>query len=207
MSDIDIARAASADFCRLLAAGYYQPDPAFAEERMFEAMARAGAALGPTFEGDARALGEAFAREDPQALLVDYTRLFIGPAAKLASPYASTWLGRDGASPAVPVLKFYEEGGFDVDDQFRDLPDHVAAELEFLYLVIYRQAEATLARDVDALAKWEALERRFLREHLAAWVPPFTQAVRDGATSCFYRRLADLTERFVTVERASLAAG
>jgi TorA maturation chaperone TorD len=207
MSDFESAGAARADFCRLLAACYYQPDPAFAEERMFEAMATAGASLGPTFEADARALGEAFAREGPQALLVDYTRLFIGPADKLASPYASTWLGRDGGSPVLPVLDLYEAGGFAIADHFRDLPDHVAAELEFLYLVVFRQAEATLAGDLDALAKWEALERRLLREHLGAWLPPFTQAVRDGATSCFYRRLADLTERFVAAERKNLAAG
>ncbi|HEX4884066.1 MAG TPA: molecular chaperone TorD family protein [Casimicrobiaceae bacterium] len=207
MSDTDMTGAARADFCRLLAACFYQPDPAFAEERMFEAMATAGASLGPTFEDDARALGEAFAHEDLQALLVDYTRLFIGPAGKLASPYASSWMGRDGASPAMPVLKLYGEAGFEVADNFRDLPDHVAAELEFLYLLIFRQAEAALDGDVDALAKWEALERRFLREHLGTWVPPFAHALREGATSRFYQRLADLTERFVAAERGSVAAG
>jgi TorA maturation chaperone TorD len=206
MSDFESAGAARADFCRLLAACFYQPDPAFAEERMFEAMATAGASLGPAFEAEARTLGEAFAQADPQALLVDYTRLFIGPADRLASPYASAWLGRDGASPVLPVLDLYADAGLEVADHFGDLPDHVAAELEFLYLVIFRQAEANFAGDIDALAKWEAMERRFLSEHLGAWMPPFTEAVRIGATTAFYRRLADVTSRFVVAERDVLAS-
>jgi TorA maturation chaperone TorD len=204
MSETEIPGAARADFCRLLAACYYQPDPAFVEERMFVSMAAAGAQLGSEFAGDARALGEAFDHEDRQALLVDYTHLFVGPGEKLASPYESSWRGRDGASPVLPVLSMYQEGGFDVAEDFLDLPDHVAAELEFLYLTIFRAAQAALAGDLDALAKWEGLERRFLALHLGAWVTPFAQATRACAACAFYRTLADATERFVAAERQRL---
>lgn len=205
MTDPDAALAARADYCRMLAACFYQPDAAFEEERMFEAMAEAGARIDPALAGDARALGAAFAREDRGALLVDYTRLFIGPVATLAPPYGSSWLGRDGASPVLPVLGLYDEGGFVVDDDFRDLPDHVAAELEFAYLAIFRTAEATLGGDLDVLARWEALERRFLDEHLGAWVGPFAQAIREGAQSSFYRALGEAVVRFVRLERERLA--
>jgi TorA maturation chaperone TorD len=204
VSDAELPVAARADYCRLLAACFYQPDPAFVEERMFDAMVAAGATIGPQFGADARALGEAFVGERLNDLLIDYTRLFIGPVGTLASPYGSAWLGRDGASPVLPVLGLYEEGGFAVADDFLNLPDHVAAELEFLYLTIFRSAEATAACDIDALAKWEGLERHFLREHLGAWVGPFAGAIRDGAQTSFYRALADTAERFVTVERARL---
>lgn len=201
------ALAARADYCRLLAACFYQPDPAFAEERMFEAMAAAGRTLGVAYEADASALGEAFAQEALPDLLVDYTRLFIGPSEKVASPYGSAWLGRDGGSPDLPVLRFYEDGDFDVADDFLDLPDHVAAELEFCYLTIFRAAEATAAGDLDALARWEGLERRFLREHIGAWARPFTAAIREGAQSRFYRTLGDATERFVLAEQEALGSG
>ena len=36
----------------------------------------------------------------------------------------------------------YADAGFEMDEAFRDLPDHVAAELEFMYLLLFRQAEA-----------------------------------------------------------------
>lgn len=205
MTDTDAALAARADYCRMLAACFYQPDAAFEEERMFEAMAEAGSRFDAALAADARELGAAFAEEDHEALLVDYTRLFIGPVAALAPPYGSSWLGRDGASPVVlPVLSCYEEGGFAVADDFLDLPDHAAAELEFLYLTIFRTAEATASADLDALARWEALERRFLAEHIGAWVGPFAGAIRDGTQTSFYRVLADAAERFVASERARL---
>jgi TorA maturation chaperone TorD len=203
-ADADAALAARADYCRMLAACFYQPDAAFEEEGMFEAMAEAGSRFDAALAADARELGVAFAGEDHDALLVDYTRLFIGPVATLAPPYGSSWLGRDGASPVLPVLSLYEQGGFAVADDFLDLPDHAAAELEFLYLTIFRTAEATASADLDALARWEALERRFLAEHIGAWVGPFAGAIRDGTQTSFYRHLADAAERFVASERARL---
>lgn len=197
MTDSAAAAAAAADYGRLLAACFYQPDPALAEEQVFDAMAVAGRALGPAFEQDAVALGEAFAGADLEGLLVDYTRLFIGPGHPLASPFESTWAGRDGASPEVPVLALYAEGGFDVADDFLNLPDHVAAQLEFLYVLLFRQVQALAAGDVDALARWEALERRLLQQHLGRWFASFAAAIRAGAQTRYFLRLADAAERFV----------
>jgi TorA maturation chaperone TorD len=205
MTDTDAALAARADYCRMLAACFYQPDAAFEEERMFDAMAEAGARVDPMLAADARALRTAFAGDDHETLLVDYTRLFIGPVGTLAPPYGSSWLGRDGGSPVLPVLALYDEGGFAVADDFLDLPDHAAAELEFLYLAIFRTAQATAATDPDARARWETLERRFLAEHIGAWIGPFARAIRDGAQTAFYRGLADAVERFVAAERRRLS--
>ena len=39
-----------------------------------------------------RRLKEAFAKDALQDLLVDYTRLFLGPVQPLAKPYGSFWL-------------------------------------------------------------------------------------------------------------------
>jgi len=80
--------------------------------------------------------------------------------------------------------------------------DHVAAELEFLYLLLFRESEARFRGDAEALAGIVALRGRFLNAHLGRWVGPFTAAVRAGAQTGFYRELAALTERFVR-----LAAG
>ena len=84
---------ARADLCRFLAACYYQPGPEFAEEKLFDSMAAVAARVDPDFAARARRLGEAFAAEDPEDLLVDYTRLFLGPVDALAKPYGSVWLG------------------------------------------------------------------------------------------------------------------
>jgi TorA maturation chaperone TorD len=189
--------------CRLLAACYYEPAPEFAEERVFETMVAAASDIDPELARHARRLAVAFGAEPVENLLVDYARLFLGASQANAHPYGSAWLA---AAPALAgettpaVLGLYREGGFDIDDSFRELPDHIAAELEFLYLLLFRESEARRNGRTDQATAVRDLRGRFLRDHLGAWVRPFTAAMRTGAESPFYRELAALTDRFVSRE-------
>jgi putative dimethyl sulfoxide reductase chaperone len=204
MSDHDLDEgAARADLCRLLAACYYEPGPEFAEERVFDSMRTAAALVGPEVASLAQRLGQAFAAGDPEELLVDYTRLFLGPVDAAAKPYGSVWVTGEATlmqPSSMAVLAIYREGGFDLAEDFRELPDHVAAELEFLYLTLFRENAARRTDDLDAVAAALALRRRFLTEHLGAWVDPFTRAMENAAQTDYYRILAPLTRQFVTAE-------
>lgn len=194
------------DMCRFLAACYYEPTTDFSEECLFDSMLGAASALHPELAEHARNLGAAFTAQDLQTLLVDYTRLFIGPSQPVAMPYASFWLTDDQSQrheATMAVLDFYEQGGFEVSDEFRELPDHVAVELEFLYLLIFSRNHSG---DGDAAESSvaDALHHRFLVEHMNAWTGPFVAAVKSGAQTAFYRELAVLTEAFLRIETASL---
>lgn len=194
---------ARADLCRFLSACFYEPAPEFAEEHLFDSMLVAARRIDPDLAGHARKLGEAFAAQDLQTLLVDYTRLFLGPLQALASPYGSSWLSAPVPTednPPLAVLDLYSAGGFEIDEAFRELPDHVAVELEFLYLLIFNKSQASQAGNMDDLTLTELLQRRFLGEHLGAWIGPFAAAVKAGADTDFYRELAGFTERFVRLE-------
>lgn len=204
MTDHDAATAtARADLCRFLAACYYQPAPEFSEEKLFDSMTDAAEQIDPALATHARGLGEHFTVEKVENLLVDYTRLFLGPTHILAKPYASVWLTGENTlmqDSTMAVLELYREGGFEIDESFRELPDHIAAELEFLYLLICRENDARFNGDASARAFIAALRKRFLDEHLGRWVRPFAAAVKVGAQSAFYRELAELTDRFVAIE-------
>jgi TorA maturation chaperone TorD len=204
MSDYDPEQGAAREtLCRLLAACYYQPGPEFAEEKVFDTILDSATRVHPDLVAPARRLSEAFAASDPQTLLIDYTRLFLGPVNALAKPYGSVWLTGESSlmqNSTMDVLGLYREGGFDISEDFRELPDHIAAELEFLYLLIFRENEAQRNADLDALAATEALRKRFLAGHLAPWVDRFIAAVKDGAETDYYRALADLTQRFIAIE-------
>ena len=194
------------NLCRFLAACYYQPGPEFAEEKVFDSMLDAATRIHPRLAAHARRLGEEFSAEGPESLLVDYTRLFLGPSHIIAKPYGSVWLDGEETlmqDSTMAVQELYQEGGFEIDKDFRELPDHIAAELEFLYLLIYRENEARRNDDPEALTAMAGLRKRFLDEHLGSWVGPFTTAVRAGAQSGFYRELAELTDRFVSMEAVS----
>jgi TorA maturation chaperone TorD len=205
--DLDQGKARE-DLCRYLAACYYQPGPEFVEEKVFDSMLSAAIRIHPDLAAQARRLGEAFAAEGAEDLLLDYTRLFLGPNHIIAKPYGSVWLDQDGplmGDSTVAVLSLYQEGGFDIDEGFRELPDHIAAELEFLYLLIFRENEAhQLGKPKEQEIK-AALRKRFLGEHLGRWVTPFTTAVREGAETLYYRELAELTDKFINLEAGNLS--
>lgn len=209
MSDDDPDEAtARQDLCRFLSACYYEPATEFAEEKLFDSIVIAATRLDPELAALAQQLRAAFESEDLQTLLVDYTRLFLGPIDALAKPYGSCWLPAQALTednPPPAVLALYSEGGLDIDDEFQELPDHVAVELEFLYLLAFTQNQASQAGDSDALATSELLQKRFLDEHLGAWIGPFAAAMKSGAETGFYRVLATLTERFVRLQAGAPA--
>ena len=170
---------------------------------MFGSMLDAAKQIAPVLAAQARRLGEEFSAEDPESLLLDYTRLFLGPSHAIAKPYGSVWLEEQTTlmgDSTMAVLALYEEGGFEMDEEFRELPDHIAAELEFLYLLIYRENEGHRNGEPEAVKTAAGLRKRFLDEQLGRWIGPFTAAVTAGAESEFYGQLAELTDRFVKME-------
>ena len=197
------ASTARVDLCRFLSACFYEPGAEFAEEKLFDSIHTAAQQLSPDLAEHAGQLREAFFAQDLQTLLVDYTRLFLGPLETLAPPYGSAWTGaqpNDEENPLPAVLALFEEGGFDLDPEFRDLPDHVAVELEFLYVLTFNKTQAERDGKVDEAAATEQLRQRFLSEHLGAWIEPFSAAVTANAQTAFYRELAAFTQRFVQAE-------
>ena len=204
MQDYDLDRGiARENLSRLLSACYYEPGPEFVEEKVFDSMLEAAVRLDPQLAALAGHLGEDCAAEGQEALLLDYTRLFLGPNHIAAKPYGSIWLEGQNTvmgDSTMAVQKLYEQGGFDMNEDFREVPDHIAVELEFLYLLIYRENEAARKGEPEALRAMAALRKHFLEEHLGRWIGPFTSAVIAGAQCGFYRRLAELSDRFVKME-------
>lgn len=204
MSDHDpYVALARADLCRFLSACHYQPSVEFEEEQMFDSMVEAAARIDPDLAARARALAEAFVEQELQELLIDYTRLFLGPVDALAKPYGSVWLERARElmqDSTMDVRALYRAGGFELAEDFHELPDHVAVELEFLYVLIFRAGHARIAGDAEGARRVEDLKRTFLERHLARWVGAFAEACTAGAQTRFYRELGALTARFVARE-------
>lgn len=194
---------ARADLCRFLAGCYYEPSEAFAEERLMASIQDAAARISPELAAHAQRLAAAFEAVPLQDLLVDYTRLFLGAPQALAKPYASVWLGSEPTLMQESVdglLKLYEQGGFEMDEGFQDLPDHVAVQLEFLYLLIWQHNQAVASGDDEARRAVELLRSSFLVGHLGRWLGCFILAVHEHAQCAFYEELAEITELFVRLE-------
>ncbi len=210
MPDYDSERGiARENLSRLLAACYYQPGPEFMEEKVFDSMLDAATRIHPELATSAGRLGAHYAAEGHDALLLDYTRLFLGPNHIIAKPYGSVWLEGGNTvmgESTMAALKLYAEGGFDMSGEFREVPDHIAVELEFLYLLIYRENEAHRNGDLEARQAKAALRKRFLDEHLGRWVGPFTAAMLAGTQTEYYRQLSELTRGFIDTEMGRIGA-
>ncbi len=188
---------AKADVYRLLSACYYEPEDAFLQEDVFGQIQSALSVLSGDLAEAAASLAASYREAGQEALMLDHTGLFLGPFNVRAKPYGSVYLDGENVvmgNSTMAVLALYRDAGFHVDDAFREMPDHVALELEFLYLLNARLAQE---ERTDERQRLTGLKDTFLRVHLGQWIVPFAEAVERGADTEFYKGLAALTRRFV----------
>jgi TorA maturation chaperone TorD len=130
--------------------------------------------------------------------LIDYSRLFLGPLNLLAPPYGSVYLeGRNKlmGESTNNVISWYKAEN--VKLKINDVPDHIAIELEFMYLLILRELNAKQDQDEDAICKYQKKQKDFMDLHLGSWVNGFTNKLESAATTIFYRNLAGVTRNFI----------
>jgi len=144
---------------------------------------------------------------DIDSLVIDYSKLFVGPYGLLAPPYGSIYLehmGRVMGDSTVDVRNRYAEEGLNVS--LKEAPDHVAIELEFMYFLVFKEIEATRNHDLEKAVLYQRKQRAFLKNHLGIWVPDFTDKISSNAETAFYRKVACLTKSFVIEDLKSLSS-
>ena len=192
-----------------LLAGVFRAEPSAAlVEHMrsggfSEALSGLGLTLGDSFHA-------ASSDQLVEDLALEYTRLFIGPGPQL-SPHES--LHVDSGSPSdttlwgpqtVEVKRFIEATGLRYEEGFTGLPDHISAELELMQKLAERESRASTEGEEEDAEWCQDVQKRFLEDHLARWVPGFCDKVEDQASSSFYREMASLTKAFLQFEQTTL---
>lgn len=195
------------DTYRLLAACYYIPTQALLDEDCCGALANLLAEIAPdaaSHAGEAAALSGGISVE---ALAVEHARLFIGPFHLVAPPYGSVYLDDSktvmGDSTAK-VATFYHYCGLHLADDFHELPDHFAVELEFMSYLAFMQREALMAGNDEENKRMIALQKEFLDKFLLPWLEPFTDAVINDGEAPFYQALARCTAAFIKADFKAL---
>lgn len=138
----------------------------------------------------------------------EYNRLFVGPGTPRVYPYESLY--RDSAGlvmgPAArEVLQAYYRSGFVINAAYRDLPDHIAVEFEFMARLCTEEAEAAARGRPDLVVRLKEEQASFLRAHLCAWVPALCEKLLRETSAPFYRGLAEITSMFVCGQRTQTA--
>jgi TorA maturation chaperone TorD len=119
--------------------------------------------------------GEAPEVDDWEAAEFVFNRLFVGPAALEAPPYASVYLD---AEPVVMgettrnVREMYASIGLESPWKNQLPDDHVSLELDAALAMNHLAAQS-------GLAEMREIRMRFL-DHLRAWIPRFVERIRNA---------------------------
>jgi TorA maturation chaperone TorD len=184
---------------RLLAECYHLPEPSLTqnvqslEDAMRDVCGEAVSYVVRMREGLAEI-------HDLDELKRDYARLFVGPYQLFAPPYGSIYLegGRQvmGLS-TLDVMERYRQSGVALAEDFHEVADHIAAELEFVYFLGLKEVEALEKDDHEAATDARKKLEDFLRVHLGAWIGDFTRRAEEHAGTVFYSNLAGCSRVFV----------
>ena len=105
------------------------------------------------------------------------------------------------------IAGFYRAFGLDVSDSevSRERVDHISVEFEFMYFLACKEAYGLEKKDdEDKLSIVTDAQKKFVREHIAMWVPVFTKFLEKKAKTGFYKETSQLTRAFVEQEIAYL---
>ena len=184
---------------RLLSDCYFMPDPGLSEKLENLELNMADVcepAVG--FIQSMRKEFEAGANLEP--LKVVFSKLFVGPYKLFATPYGSVYLDGERkimGDSTLDVKNRYREAGLDTAKNFKDAPDHISAELEFMYYLIFKEIESFSNSDIESAIDFIQKQKDFLEHHLMAWVPGFANSIIDSAENPFYPNLAKATQAFL----------
>ncbi len=129
-----------------------------------------------------------------------HAKLFIGPFDVLAPPYSSIYLheGRNVYGESTyDAMKMYSEAGVAMAKEFKDLPDHISVELEFIYYLYFLYREKNEQQHLRQIS-------HFIDKHLIRWVPLFAKKIIEENTSQFYLALANALNEIISSESSDM---
>jgi DMSO reductase family type II enzyme chaperone len=144
-------------------------------------------------------------------LEVEYTRLFIYSRPHVpCSPYESIDVEKTRrlmGDSTMAVKQMYRTFKLSVSDQFKDLPDHIGAELEFMHFLSFNEGTFAASGMKEASDVCVEGEKTFLMDHMLKWVPAFHRCLEENSKLKFFVSIAKLTNDFIAEDARYLMPG
>lgn len=188
------------DGFKLLAACFYEPDTQlFIEEKLAVNLESLMENFSPDARQAARNMAKALDELSQEKLSVDHAALFLGPFELIAAPYGSVYIEKKRtvkADSTMFVARCYHDAGLSVD--LKEPEDHVAIELEFMYHLCRKEADAIRDNRLEDAAFLQDMQIKFYFKAMKPWIVDFCAAIKGGTANDFYRNVADCLESFFT---------
>ena len=130
-----------------------------------------------------------------EALVFDYTRLFIGPGTVLTPPWESVSFSEERLTfqeSTLQVREWYRRFGLETKKLHNEPDDHIGLELEFLAHLAKLGVAESQGTAQPPLKLLDA-QREFMTEHVLTWAPDWCGQVQAQARTNFYRGIALMT--------------
>lgn len=139
-------------------------------------------------------------------IVQDFHDLMMVPGWKYCTPYEAVYIdtrivGDKIASnllmgpSTTAVQKFYQKAGFEISNQYKELPDYIGLELEFMAMLCADEENS------DEFAQsFLMLQGQFLTEHISRWIKPFCNKLKLNAQTNVYKAIALITDSFIEDE-------
>lgn len=150
-----------------------------------------------------------------EQLRQEFMALFKVPGDRYVAAYESVYrdsgdVGGEEASgllmgqSAVDVQKWYQLAAVQISDDYKDLPDHIALELNYLALLCVKEQDfASAGNDAKLTRVWE-MERDFLAGHVVRWVGQLRDRIHEKSQHPYFQAMADMTVEFTHRDLATL---
>lgn len=188
------------DCFRLLAACFYEPDRTlFIEEQVGEKLGLLFDNFTPSAAQAARQMQTSIMDLDQEKMSIDHAALFLGPFELLAPPYGSVYIEKNRrvmGESSVNVARYYQEAELSV--VIKEPPDHIVIELEFMYYLCNKEANAAQNGQHVEVNDLRELQARFYYHAIKPWAGDFCAAIRAGTDNGFYVKLADCLDSFLS---------
>ena len=102
------------------------------------------------------------------------------------------------------MKKFIETTGLKYREDSTEIPDHISVELDFMHLAIEREAQAWEEGDFEGARYGLGMQKMFIDDHMAKWIPNFCDEVIARAQLPFYREIAKATKGFINFEEENI---
>ena len=188
---------------KILSVLYYIPQEELFETELLDNLKNSANYFSKEVEELAQQCKDSFNSAELDKLKIDHSQLFVGPFELKAHPYGSVYLD-DGrqimGDSTLEVIKKYQAAGLNTDDKFKEPPDHISIELEFMYYLIFNSVEELKKDNLETVKKYYEQQEDFLANSLLSWAKEFSQAIIKNAQTEAYSDLAKLTAEFLSYD-------
>lgn len=147
--------------------------------------------------------------DDVQVKLAsEYAGIFLGIWDGVPHPSESAYLSASHLvfqEPRDQVMEIYRQVGLEKQKEFVEPEDHISAELGLMAYLAGVTADSLKAKNLDEARRYIGIQSRFLKDHLARWVPKFCDDIMSAAKVDYYRGIALVTRGFIAADALLLS--